>query len=96
MIVIRIYSHGVGTKVRLETHATCCHDGRCANPDEEACERAYSQKGEPLKDRVEQVWRAARKAWACHSNSSLWQAMATWIEDPLPGVGPQRYRSTPE
>lgn len=84
MIVVKIYAHGVGTKLRLEQHSSCCEDGGCSQPDQDATERAYASRGAPASEVVEQARLAFGRLWRAHSNRSLLAAMAH--QERLPGL----------
>lgn len=84
MIVIRMYQHGSGVKVRLEQHLTCCQDGGCSRPDEDATERAYPRRGAPPHEYAKAVAGATSRLWASHSNVSLVSALC--YHEPIPGL----------
>lgn len=84
MIVIKMYAHGAGTKVRLEQHLGCCQDGGCSEPDQDATERSYPTRGAPPAEVVESARAAFGRLWRAHSNRRLLAALDH--QERLPGL----------
>lgn len=84
MIVIKAYAHGAGIKVRLEQHNTCCPDGGCGEPDQDATERAYPPRGASPKETSSRVSAAVGRLWRAHSNKVLADALC--YQEKLPGL----------
>lgn len=84
MIVIKAYAHGAGVKVRLEQHNTCCPDGTCSQPDQDATERCYPPRGASPGETTTTVARGLSRLWRAHSNRVLAEALC--YQERLPGM----------
>nr|CRY96726.1 hypothetical protein [uncultured prokaryote] len=83
MIVIRQYAHGAGVKVRLEQHLTCCDDGNCGQPDEDATERSYAPRDSQPREYYQHVLHATARLIKAHSYARLVEGLCYQERLPL-------------